>query len=43
LTRRPSGFEGLWSELADKCKPFPVRTLIRLPQTLAEFVRGERG
>ena len=42
LTRHSGGFEGLWSELADKRKPFPVRTLIRLPQTLAEFVRGER-
>lgn len=43
LTRHPKGFEGLWSDLRDKRKPFPVKTLIRLPQTLAEFVRGERG
>lgn len=42
LTRHGGGFEALWSELADKRKPFPVSTLIRLPQTLAEFVRGER-
>jgi PRTRC genetic system protein B len=43
LTRHPGGFEGLWSELAAKRKPFPVRTLIPLPQTLAQFVRGEKG
>src|SRR5579859_5488295 len=23
--------------------PFPLETLIRLPQTLAQFVRGEKG
>jgi PRTRC genetic system protein B len=43
LTRHQGGFEGLWSELADKRNRFPVETLIRLPQTLARFVRGERG
>ena len=43
LTRHPGGFEGLWSELADKRKPFPVKALIALPETLAQFVRGERG
>jgi PRTRC genetic system protein B len=42
LTRHKGGFEGLWRELADKRKPFPRATLIQLPQTLAEFVRGER-
>jgi len=42
LTRHSGGFEGLWTELADKRKRFPVATLIRLPQTLAQFVRGER-
>jgi len=42
LTRHKGGFEGLWSELADKRKPFPIATLIQLPQTLAQFVRGER-
>jgi PRTRC genetic system protein B len=41
LTRHAGGFEGLWSELAGKRKPFPVATLIRLPQTLAQFVRGD--
>jgi PRTRC genetic system protein B len=43
MTRHPGGFEKLWSELADKRKAFPVATLIRLPQTLVEFVRGERS
>lgn len=42
LTRHPGGFEGLWTELADKRKGFPITALIRLPQTLAQFVRGER-
>lgn len=42
LTRHSGGFEGLWKELAAKRKGFPVATLIRLPQTLAQFVRGER-
>jgi PRTRC genetic system protein B len=42
LTRHAGGFEGLWSGL-DKRKLFPVETLIQLPQTLAQFVRGERG
>ena len=43
LTRHQGGFEGLWTELADNGKPFPQATLIRLPQTLAEFVRGDRS
>jgi hypothetical protein len=42
LTRHRGGFEGLWGGL-DNCKLFPVATLIQLPQTLAQFVRGERG
>jgi len=42
LTRHPEGFEGLWSDLAGKRTPFPIKTLIQLPQTLAEFVRGGR-
>ena len=42
LTRHRGGFEGLWGGL-DKRKQFPVETLIQLPQTLALFVRGERG
>jgi PRTRC genetic system protein B len=43
LTRHPGGFEGLWTALAGKRKLFPLETLIVLPQTLAQFVRGERG
>ncbi len=43
LTRHEGGFEGLWSGLADKRKSFPADTLIHLPQTLAQFVSGERG
>jgi PRTRC genetic system protein B len=42
LTRHPGGFEGLWGDLAGKHIPFPLKTLIELPQTLAEFVRGGR-
>ena len=42
LTRHRGGFEGLWSELRDNRKAFPLETLIQLPQTLAEFVRGDR-
>jgi hypothetical protein len=43
LTRHPGGFEGLWTSLAGKRKPFPLKALIVLPQTLAQFVRGERA
>jgi len=43
LTRHEGGFDGLWSGLAGKRSRFPLETLIALPQTLAEFVRGERG
>ena len=43
LTRHEEGFEGLWSGLKGKRRRFPSETLIQLPQTLAEFVRGERG
>lgn len=42
LTRHPRGFEGLWADLADRRRPFPVNTLIQLPQTLEQFVRGKR-
>ena len=41
LTRHRGGFEGLWSELLEDQKSFPLETLIALPQTLAQFVRGE--
>lgn len=43
LTRHPGGFEALWSELRTRRKRFPIATLIPLPQTLAQFVHGERG
>ena len=43
LTRHTGGFEGLWSDLAGKRTAFPIKSLIQLPQTLAEFVRGVRG
>ena len=42
LTRHEGGFDGLWSGLADNRKLFPLDTLIVLPQTLTQFVRGER-
>jgi PRTRC genetic system protein B len=41
LTRHPGGFEALWREIAYKRKPFPAKTLIQLPQTLAQFVHGQ--
>ena len=41
LTRHSGAFEGLWTDLADKRKAFPVKTLIHLPQRLDQFVRGE--
>jgi PRTRC genetic system protein B len=40
LTRHESGFEGLWTGLRGKRMRFPLETLIHLPQTLAQFVRG---
>jgi hypothetical protein len=43
LTRHEGGFDGLWSEPTSKRQKFPVETLIALPQTLTQFVRGERG
>jgi hypothetical protein len=43
LTRHDCGFDGLWSELTGKRQKFPQETLIVLPQTLTQFVRGERG
>jgi len=42
LTRHVGGFEGLWTGLAGKRLRFPLETLIVLPQTLTQFVRGER-
>ncbi|MGA3346955.1 MAG: PRTRC system protein B [Terracidiphilus sp.] len=43
LTRHDGGFDGLWSSLAGKRGRFPLETLIALPQTLSQFVCGERG
>jgi len=43
LTRHECGFEGLWKSLKGKRRRFPSGTLIQLPQTLEQFVRGERG
>jgi PRTRC genetic system protein B len=41
LTRHECGFEGLWASLAGKRRRFPLETLIVLPETLGQFVRGE--
>ena len=43
LTRHEGGFEGLWTGLVGKRHQFPSQTLIVLPQTLMQFVRGERS
>jgi PRTRC genetic system protein B len=43
LTRHEGGFEGLWESLKGKRRRFPTESLIQLPQTLEQFVRGERG
>jgi len=43
LTRHEGGFEGLWESLKGKRRRFPSESLIQLPQTLEQFVRGERG
>ena len=43
LTTHPGGFLGLWSSLAGRKRPFPVKVLGDSKQTLQEFVqrRGE--
>lgn len=43
LSRHEGGFDGLWTGLAGRRRRFPLQTLIVLPQTLTQFVRGERG
>jgi PRTRC genetic system protein B len=43
LTRREGGFESLWESLKGKRRRFPTESLIQLPQTLDQFVRGEQG
>jgi PRTRC genetic system protein B len=40
LTRHEGGHDALWGELEGKRRPFPTDALIRLPQTLAQFVQG---
>ena len=40
LTRHEGGHDALWAELKDKRRPFPTDALIRLPQTLGQFIRG---
>lgn len=41
LTRHPKGFAALWQGLAGKRRHFPADSLILLPETLGQFVRGE--
>lgn len=41
-TRYKSGFEVLWSSLAEKRTRFPADALIPLAETLSQFVRKER-
>ena len=40
LTRHEGGHDALWAELAGKRRTFPSEALIRLPQTLAQFIQG---
>jgi len=40
LTRHEGGHDVLWAERAGGRRPFPTDALIRLPQTLAEFIQG---
>ena len=40
VTRHKGGHDALWAELAGKRRLFPTDALIRLPQTLAEFIQG---
>ena len=40
VTRHKGGHDALWAELAGERRPFPADALIRLPQTLAEFIQG---
>jgi len=40
VTRHKGGHDALWAELADKRRLFPTDTLIRLPQTLGQFIQG---
>jgi PRTRC genetic system protein B len=40
LTRHEGGHDALWAELAGKRQTSPSEALIRLPQTLAQFIQG---
>jgi len=40
LTRHEGGHDALWAKLEGKRRAFPSDTLIRLPQTLAQFIHG---
>jgi hypothetical protein len=40
LTPHEGGHDALWAELEGKRRPFPADALIRLPQTLSQFVQG---
>ncbi len=40
LTRHKGGHDALWARLAGTRWPFPTDALIRLPQSLAQFVKG---
>jgi PRTRC genetic system protein B len=40
LTRHEGGHDALWAELAGRRRSFPTSALIRLPQTLAQFIQG---
>jgi len=40
LTRHEGGHDALWAKVGKSRRPFPTDALIRLPQTLAEFIQG---
>jgi hypothetical protein len=40
VTRHEGGHDALWAELEGKRRSFPTDALVRLPQTLAQFVQG---
>lgn len=40
LTRHEGGHDALWAKLVGTRRPFPTDALIRLPQTLAQFIQG---
>ncbi len=40
LTRHKGGHDALWAKLAGTHRPFPTDALIRLPQTLVQFIQG---